>query len=151
MTATALTPENREKLKRVSTATLTTAVDPGVVVQARRVAVGATTGEVPGAVEAWYEAPNPGGRLKIGALVEVGIPRGVTDSTLTVPRGALVDREGTTLLFVHTRAETFEARQVEPGARLGDRVAVRGRLADGERVVVNGAFTLLQSPVVGAH
>ena len=100
-------------------------------------------------MEAWFEAPNPGGRLRIGALVDVGIEQGGVDSALVVLRSAVFEKEGRKLVFVHTAAERFAAREVTLGTSLGTHVVVTGDLAPGDRVVVLGGYPLLTAPVVG--
>jgi Barrel-sandwich domain of CusB or HlyD membrane-fusion len=122
---------------------------PNLALPGRRVALGVTQGEVPGAIEAWFEVPNPGGRLRIGALVGVGIEQGGVDSALVIPRSAVFEKDGRKLVFVHTAPERFTAREVTLGTSLGPRVAVTGDLAPGDRVVATGGYPLLTAPVVG--
>lgn len=121
---------------------------PDLALAGRRVALGVTQGEVPGAIEAWFEVPNPGGRLRIGALVDVGIEQGGAESTLVLPRSAVFEKEGRKLVFVHSAPERFTTREVTLGTSLGPRVAVTGDLAPGDRVVVAGGYPLLTAPVV---
>jgi multidrug efflux pump subunit AcrA (membrane-fusion protein) len=130
-------------------ATIVSPAYPDRLFEGRAVAIGATQGDVPGAVEAWFEVPNPGGLLKIGAVVEVGIEQGRPDSSLVLPRSAVVEKDGRRLVFVHTAPEEFTAREVMITSRLGERVAVRGSLEAGERVVVSGSPSLLAAPVIG--
>ncbi len=135
---------------RASTrAVITSQSMPDLVLAGRRVALGVTQGEVPGAIEAWFEVPNPGGRLRIGSLVDVGIEQGAVDSALVIPRSAVFEKDGRKLVFVHTAPERFTAREVTLGTSLGARVAVTGDLAPGDRVVATGGYPLLTAPVVG--
>jgi RND family efflux transporter MFP subunit len=61
---------------------------------------------------------------------------------LLVPRDAVVDLGTRAYVFVDRGAGVFEPRTIEAGPLIGDeRVVLRG-LADGERVVVRGAFLL---------
>ncbi|MBI5710228.1 MAG: efflux RND transporter periplasmic adaptor subunit [Candidatus Eisenbacteria bacterium] len=122
---------------------------PDLALTGRRVALGVTQGEVLGAIEAWFEVPNIGGRLKIGALVDVGIEQGGVESALVVSRSAVFEKDGRQLVFVHTAPERFIAREVTLGTSLGARVAVTGELNPGDRVVVAGGYPLLTAPVVG--
>ena len=122
---------------------------PDLSLAGRRVALGVTQGEVPGAIEVWFEVPNPGGRLRVGGLVDVGIEQGGVESALTVPRGAVFEKDGRKLVFIHTAAERFTAREVVLGTSLGARAVVTGELAPGDRVVVTGGYPLLTAPVVG--
>lgn len=121
---------------------------PGVVLPGRRVALGVTQGEVPGAIEVWFEVPNTGDRLRIGALVDVGIELGGVASALVIPRSAVFEKDGRKLVFVHTAPERFTTREVTLGTSLGARVAVTGDLAPGDRVVATGGYPLLTAPVV---
>lgn len=130
-------------------AVITSPSMPELALTGRRVALGVTQGEVPGAIEAWFEVPNVGGRLKIGALVDVGIEQGGVESALVVPRSAVFEKDGRKLVFVHTAPERFTAREVALGTSLGARVAVTGELNPGDRVVVTGGYPLLTAPVVG--
>ena len=136
-------------VQRSTRAVITSQSMPDVVLAGRRVALGVTQGEVPGAIEAWFEVPNPGGRLRVGALVDVGIEQGGLESALIVPRSAVFEKDGRKLVFVHTAPERFTAREITLGTSLGARVAVSGDLNLGDRVVVSGGYPLLTAPVVG--
>jgi len=129
-------------------AVITSQSMPDLVLAGRRVALGVTQGEVPGAIEAWFEVPNPGGRLRIGALVDVGIEQGGADSAFVIPRSAVFEKDGRKLVFVHIAPERFTTREVTLGTSLGARVVVTGELAPGDRVVVTGGYPLLTAPVV---
>jgi hypothetical protein len=130
-------------------ARITTPAYPGEAFPGRRMALGVATGEVPGAIEAWFEVPNPAGKLRVGALVSVGIESGDADSAVVIPRSAVFEKGGRRLAFVHLAPERFSAREVTEVTVLGDRVAIRGDIARGERVVISGGFQLLSAPVVG--
>ena len=122
---------------------------PDLAVPGRRVAMGVTQGEVLGAVEVWFEVPNVGGRLRVGALVEVGIELGGAESALVIPRSAVFEKDGRKLVFVHSAPERFTAKEVTLGTHLGVNVAVSGDLTPGDRVVSAGGYPLLTAPVVG--
>ena len=130
-------------------AVITSQSMPDLALAGRRVALGVTQGEVPGAIEAWFEVPNPGGRLRIGALVDVGIEQGGVVPALVIPRSAVFEKDGRKLVFVHSAPERFTAREVTLGTSLGTRVVVTGELAPGDRVVATGGYPLLTAPVVG--
>jgi cobalt-zinc-cadmium efflux system membrane fusion protein len=136
-------------VQRSTHAVITSQSMPDLALAGRRVALGVTQGEVPGAIEAWFEVPNPGGRLRVGALVDVGIEQGDVESALVIPRTAVFEKDGRKLVFVHTAPERFTAREVTLGTSLGGRVAVTGDLAPGDRVIVSGGYPLLTAPVVG--
>lgn len=136
------------KVQRSTRAVITSQSMPDLALTGRRVALGVTEGEVPGAVEAWFEVPNMGGRLRVGALVDVGIEQGGVESAFVLPRSAVFEKDGRKLVFVHTAAERFIAREVMLGTSLGARVVVTGDFTAGDRVVVSGGYPLLTAPVV---
>lgn len=136
-------------VQRSTRAVITSPSLPTAALAGRRVALGVTQGEVPGAIEAWFEVPNPGGQLRIGALVNVGIEQGGAEPALVVPRSAVFEKDGRKLIFVHTASERFAAREVTLGTSLGARVVVTGEVSPGDRVVIAGGYPLLTAPVVG--
>jgi len=76
----------------------------------------------------------------MGATAWIG--RGGLRDALIVPSAAVIDSNGTRLAFVKTGPETFEARELHLGGRAGSSWEVHGGLAEGERVVIDGAYTL---------
>lgn len=134
-------------VERSTRATVASQASPDLVLPARRVAIGATLGEVPGTVEAWFEVPNRAGHLRVGMLVDVAIEIGSSGPAIVIPRSAVAEKDGKSLVFVHTQPERFVAREVRITANLGDRVAIEGDVAAGDRVVVSGGYQLLTSPV----
>ena len=90
------------------------------------------------------EFPNPNGALHAGQLVTARIvadTRLATNEVLAVPRSAIEQVEGKTVVFVKA-GEAFERRNVLLGTSGGDRVEVRKGLNPGEMVAVDGAFLL---------
>jgi cobalt-zinc-cadmium efflux system membrane fusion protein len=90
------------------------------------------------------EFANPDGLLHAGQLVTARIladPKLATDEVLAIPRSAIEQVEGKTVVFVQS-GEAFERRSVLLGTSGGDRVEVRKGLMAGERVAVDGAFLL---------
>ena len=136
-------------MEKATRAVITTEGYPGVAFAGRRLTLGATTGDVPGAVEAWFEVPDPAARLRVGLPVQVDVPIGPQESLVLVPRDAVQEQGGRARVYLHTAPERFMARAVTVVTRVGDRVAVRG-LAAGERVVVLGAQALLSAAPQGA-
>jgi len=90
------------------------------------------------------EFPNPDGLLHAGQLVTARVladPKLATDEELAIPRSAIEQVEGKTIVFVQA-GEAFERRSVLLGTSGGDRIEVRKGLMAGERVAVDGAFLL---------
>jgi cobalt-zinc-cadmium efflux system membrane fusion protein len=90
------------------------------------------------------ELPNPSGALNAGQLVTARIVADTSNAArevVAVPRSAIEQVEGKTIVFVQTDGG-FVRRTVEVGVSDGDRVEIRAGLAAGEPVVVEGAFLL---------
>jgi cobalt-zinc-cadmium efflux system membrane fusion protein len=90
--------------------------------------------------------PNPNGQLNAGQLVTariIGDPKRASGEVLAVPRSAVEQVEGKTVVFVERGDDGgFERRNVITGISGGDRVEIRQGLAPGERVAADGAFLL---------
>jgi len=87
------------------------------------------------------EVPNTDLRLRPDMFVDVetmeAFPPGIT-----VPSDAVLDSGRRKTVFIDQGDGSFEARDVETAARVGDRVVVLHGVAAGERVVVGGNFLL---------
>src|SRR5262249_59184900 len=82
------------------------------------------------------EFPNPNDNLHAGQLVTARIvadPKLSTEEVVAVPRSAIEQVEGKTVVFVKA-GEAFERRNVLVGTSGGDRVEIRKGLAPGELV-----------------
>ena len=117
--------------------------------EARRVAEGMAVlaGEVQGTVTSVGEADSATGLVSIrahlatkeraGGFATVQIVLAVRRGTLTVPRGAVLERESKDAVFV-AKDGTAHLTEVELGREENGRVAVLKGLAKGQRVVVLG-------------
>ena len=85
------------------------------------------------------EADNPGFKLRPDMFVNVELAASMA-AGLTVPVDAVVDSGLSKRVFVQTSAGHFEARTVETGWRLNDRVQIVKGLREGESVVAGGTF-----------
>jgi len=103
-------------------------VFPAVAVQSRAVRIEATVA-------------NPRYELKPGFFASVRVPVESLPGSLTVPRAALVRREGVDNVFV-VRADRAELVPVRIGAETADLVEIVTGLADTDDVVVAGGATL---------
>ncbi len=88
-----------------------------------------------------FELDNPGFILQPGMFVDVEIAVQMP-SAITVPADALFDSGLRKTVFVDHGDGSFEARRVETGWRLGDRVEVVKGLMEGERIVGSANFLL---------
>ncbi|MGF1465435.1 MAG: efflux RND transporter periplasmic adaptor subunit, partial [Sandaracinaceae bacterium] len=90
---------------------------------------------------------NPGRRLLPGMLVEASVQRSPREGVppLVVPASAPLFTGHRSLVYVEVQdapRPTYEAREVRLGRRVGDVYPVVAGLAEGERVVTEGAFAL---------
>jgi Cu(I)/Ag(I) efflux system membrane fusion protein len=90
-------------------------------------------------VQARFEVANKGGRLTPGMLLRLQLA-GPASSRLLVPAEAVI-RTGTRAVAIVRKADgTFEPREVQLGADLGDSIEVVQGLREGEQVVASGQF-----------
>ncbi|MEZ5531695.1 MAG: efflux RND transporter periplasmic adaptor subunit [Steroidobacteraceae bacterium] len=78
----------------------------------------------------------------IGAAVRVELPNGPARRAITVPRDAVVLRQGAAYVFRVGAGDKAERISVRPGTGRRDLVEVAGDLAPGDRIVVRGAERL---------
>jgi len=78
----------------------------------------------------------------IGAAVRVELPSGPAHRAVTVPRDAVVLRQGEAYVFRIGADARAERVSVKTGAGRTDRVEVAGNIAPGDRIVVRGAERL---------
>jgi membrane fusion protein, copper/silver efflux system len=92
-------------------------------------------------VKVRVEMPNPGLKLKpdmfVNALIKT--PLG---PTLAIPASAVVDTGKRQVVWVEKEAGMFEPRDVQVGARVGDRVQILSGLAQGEKVAASGGYLI---------
>jgi IMP cyclohydrolase len=80
--------------------------------------------------------------LSVGQLVSVAIPISVGQSTLTVPRDALVLRQSGQYVYRINAENIAERISVDIGDTEGELIAVTGALQEGDAVVIRGAESL---------
>lgn len=119
--------------------------DPSVRFQGRRVAVSSLVDPATRTVQVIFEVDNGDRRLRVGALVDVALSQGVPIESVVIPTSALLDRNGHPVVVVKTGPEAFEVRPVAVGPRAAGSVGVTAGIQAGERVVVEGAMTVLMA------
>ncbi len=92
------------------------------------------------------DVTNTGGLLRPGMLVEVSLETAMSQAIMAVPQSAIVYQETGPGVFVHTGPELFEFRPVAVGAKYIDRVGVSGELKPGDRIVRQGAYSIVAAP-----
>ena len=103
---------------------------------------GAVVDERTRAATAVFRVRNAGRPFQIGMQANVRIDAGERVQAMVIPREAVLDHEGKKIVYVLLSGEEFERREVTLGDEYGERVAVLSGLAEGERVVTQGAYQL---------
>jgi YHS domain-containing protein len=88
-----------------------------------------------------FELDNPGNLLQPDMFVDVEIDVEMPP-VMTVPADAVFDSGVRKTVFVDRGNGNFEARRVDIGWRLGDRVEIVEGLMEGERIVASASFLL---------
>lgn len=86
------------------------------------------------------EYPAGAGPVTIGARVPANVFVSGPEYRLAVPRSALVEDEGRTVVYAQTGGETFVRRPVQLGFADTGLVEILGGLRAGERIVSEGAY-----------
>jgi membrane fusion protein, heavy metal efflux system len=96
------------------------------------------------AVEAIFELPNPGIKLRPGMRAELELVASRRENVLTVPRAALQGDRSNRFLFIkdYELENAFVRVPVTLGEVSGDRVEVIAGLFPGDEVVTRGAYEL---------
>ena len=84
----------------------------------------------------------------VGQLVSVAVPIRARQTSLTVPRDALVLRNDGTFVFRVNDENVADRIAVEIGDSAGDQIAITGPLQEGDRVAIRGAENLREGSAV---
>ncbi|ASZ14438.1 efflux RND transporter periplasmic adaptor subunit [Chitinophaga pendula] len=81
------------------------------------------------------------GQLKAGMFANVtfDVSEG---NTLSIPRSALITVQGKNYVFLKGNDNTFERREVLIGTQVTDRIVIYNGLAEGDKIVTDGAMEL---------
>lgn len=101
--------------------------------------VGRTVDRRSRTIDVIYALRAPDERLRVGAMLRVAVPTGQPWEGVVVPRGAVLDDEGRSLVYVQVEGEAFEERTVRVGPRSGSHAGIASGVREGERVVTLGA------------
>ncbi len=88
------------------------------------------------------EVSNADGKLKAQMFARARILTSNSDRAVTVPQSALQNVSGTTVVFVKSSEDVFEARPVQVGAKRDGHVEIVTGLKPDEPVAVRGSFAL---------
>jgi membrane fusion protein, copper/silver efflux system len=92
-------------------------------------------------LQARFEVDNRPGKLTPGMLLRLRVA-GPSSSSLVIPAEAVIRTGTRTVVIVRKDAGSFEPRNVQIGADLGDTVEVVQGLTEGEQVVASGQFLI---------
>ncbi len=94
------------------------------------------------------EVANPAALLKLDMFAAVQLPTTFDREVIAMPADAIQQLDGGDFVFVRAAPTRFEARQVQPGRRVGTLREIVSGLREGEPVVTQGSFRL-KSVLVG--
>jgi RND family efflux transporter MFP subunit len=100
-------------------------------------------------VDVIYALRAPDERLRVGAMLRVAVPAGEPWQGVVVPRGAVLNDDGRSVVTVQIEGEAFEERTVRVGPRSGARVGIESGVSANERVVTLGANVVRLSARAG--
>lgn len=116
---------------------------------ARLLAVGKSTADNSPFIPVHFELDSKPGILP-GTFAEVYLKTVPLYNVLVMPVTALVEEQGVFYVYVQTEGESFQKREVKLGANDGQQVQVLSGVAEGERVVIKGAYQIKLSTASGA-
>jgi RND family efflux transporter MFP subunit len=126
------------KAGQAATITLT---DTGEKVEGKVSVVSPATDLSSTTVQVWVQADNPGGRLKPGASVHVGVVTGEAVNAMVVPASAILPgEEGGTAVLVVGSDSVAHLRKADVGIREGDKAQLLNGVRPGETVVIVGGL-----------
>ena len=88
--------------------------------------------------------------FRVGAAIHVLVPVGDAVDAVTVPRSAVLEVEGRSVVYVQVEGESFAERSVRTGPTEGASVAILAGVEAGERVVTRGAHLVRLAGSSGA-
>ena len=87
-----------------------------------------------------FEMRNAGANFRPGSFAQVYLKTRSSREALAVPESALLDEDGTPVVYVQLSGEEFVRRVVQTGAKDEGYVEIVSGLEEGERIVSKGAY-----------
>ena len=116
---------------------------PGRTFDAKVIYIGEEVDPTTRTVSLLAEMPNADGQLRPGMFVQIKLDSPEKSAAMTVPAGSVVEIEGKNGVFRPGKeANMFTFAPVTAGAETDGRRAIVAGLAEGDSVVVEGAFAL---------
>ncbi len=130
------------KVRVGANAKVTVPAYPGETFSGKVGHIGAMLDKETRTVAARIEVPNADGRLKPEMFATATIEAvGEKREAISLPDAAIVLLEGKPSIFVFEQG-AYEAREVEPGERIGGRTVLKSGVKAGDEVVTAGAYAL---------
>lgn len=111
-------------------------------------AVGKTTADNSPFIPVHFQIDGKPGMLP-GSFAEVFLKTIPINDALVIPVTALIEEQGIFYAYVQTAGESFQKRELKLGANDGQKVQVLSGVAEGERVVIKGAYQIKLSQASG--
>ncbi|MFQ5675652.1 MAG: efflux RND transporter periplasmic adaptor subunit [bacterium] len=88
--------------------------------------------------KAWVRLQNPQQRLRPGMFAKVAVRVTSKKDVLTISKDAIIEKNGKKMVYVVTRDQVAELREIQSGQTSANRVEVLSGLNENDRVVVLG-------------
>ncbi|MDO9265438.1 MAG: efflux RND transporter periplasmic adaptor subunit [Desulfosalsimonadaceae bacterium] len=122
---------------------------PNDIFTGKLITIGTTIDPQTRTLRVLFSVPNPDHKLVAEMFADVFIETGESFEGLTIPKTALVNQDGQSVIYVKTSGEQFIARPVIVAERYLDRVMLSpdsGLSArEGERIVIQGMYQIRMS------
>lgn len=138
---TAFVPvEALARMDRSARASVTPEGFTGTAFSARLLGVSAAVDSLTRAVRINYALEGLRTDLPVGTLARVAVATRSRGIGIIVPSSAVLEEDGTSIVFVQTSGERYERRVVQVDGGDGQRVLVRSGLKAGDRVVTGATY-----------
>ncbi len=140
---TAFVPvEALAQMDRSARASVTPEGYTDAALSARLLGVSAAVDSLTRAVRVNYALEGLNTDLPVGTLARVAVATRSRGNGIIVPASAVLEEDGTSIVFVQTSGERYERRVVQVDGGDGQRVLVRSGLEAGDRVVTGATYQL---------
>ena len=122
---------------------------PNEAFPARLVSRGTSVDEQSRALQVLFAVQNPKGKLVAGMFANVFIETGEMVDGLAIPKGAVVNQDGQSVVYVKTSGEEFVARPIVTAEKYENMAIIslqnNPAIKEGDRVVVQGMYQVRMS------
>ncbi|MCE1190039.1 MAG: efflux RND transporter periplasmic adaptor subunit [Ignavibacteria bacterium] len=130
------------KIPAGTTVRFTSAASPGEEFTGQLIYIGQTVDEETRTIKVRASFNNSGNKLRPQIFGEMIIQSAAGSKALVVPTDAIAREAAGPFVFIQLNDSLFEKRDVVTGGTAGNVTEIRQGVKDGERVVINGVFSL---------